>query len=447
MNTPPTSFRKLLRVWILGYTTVALVLSTLLFIKYVNNEIGERLDLAQKLIQLYSDDTVSIEFGRGNLVYVADSLKRLNQLLAGEKARVRDVKEVIVESTDASEIGLSRAESGTAIATLSAVVREHSSAERLGTLEVLVNRRTLAVGAFKGALTPALAFFLGLFVFSIFVIRTLQRRVIRPVRQLLSTRPVSQQQMDCWPLEIRDLASRLERTLKQRDLAMIGQFSSGILHDIKTSLHSLKTAVQLVDESKNNPARQGQCMQLLYSAAAHHVPKMDEVVSTTLDGNREIKVHPIDSDLTSTLQNSVSEYSEMLKKYRVKLDINTQAIDGSVPHDPIQMERVFSNILRNAIEATAENSSSGERTVSIRAAKTSDSVALIFDDSGPGLKTSPEELLNSVRSNKVHGSGLGLWVSRKIIEAHHGSLTPGKSLHLSGASFVVTLPSVSEIAQ
>jgi signal transduction histidine kinase len=263
MNSQRPSIRIFLRVWIFGFALAALLLSTALFIKYSNDEIDRDLLQARNLIQLYADDTVSIEYGRRNLVYVADSLRRLNQLLNGTKTRIRANDGSVVESTVPSEIGTKAAPTDRYLQTLNATVREHSSGEVLGTLEVVIDRKSLIAGALEKALLPALILLFSLMLLSIFTIRSLQRRVIRPIKQLLSTREVPTKESALWPTEIYDLSVRLQNALKQRDLAMIGQFSSGIVHDLKTSLHSLRTGIDLTQDSELNSPSRVQRLELL----------------------------------------------------------------------------------------------------------------------------------------------------------------------------------------
>jgi signal transduction histidine kinase len=441
-----SSIRSLLHVWILGFAFSALALSSLFLIKSADDEIDRHLLLAQDVTQLYSDDSISTEFGRGNLVYVEDSLSRLNQILRGDKARLRSQAGVIVASTDPSEIGSQPLKLEDHFKLLSVPVREYSSRETLGTLEVIINRDTLVAAALKKAIFPAVTLFFSLFISSLVVIQFLQRRLIRPIQQLLSKVETPTSAPASWPIEIYDLANRLHDALKQRDLAMIGQFSSGIMHDLKTSLHSLKTGVELANEAEPNSARRTKCLELLLKSASHHVPSMDSLVATTLDGNRAIQIKAVNADIHSTLSQAIEKHSEMVTRYGVDLDIGSSCPQGSVSHDPIQLERVFSNVLKNAIEATTEYGAAPEKRVSIHYREDSKAIILIVEDSGPGLQIDPDELLLSVRTTKAHGSGLGLWVSRKIIEAHQGSITPGRADFLSGAKFEISIPKSQEVS-
>ena len=109
-------------------------------------------------------------------------------------------------------------------------------------------------------------------------------------------------------------------------------------------------------------------------------------------------------------------------------------------HDPIQLERVFTNILKNAVEAV-ETSPKTEKSVKVGFDQSTSGMAkIIIEDNGPGLPVKPDSVFRLLKSTKPHGSGLGLLVSRKIVEAHGGNLTASNSPELKGAKFEIQIP-------
>ena len=108
--------------------------------------------------------------------------------------------------------------------------------------------------------------------------------------------------------------------------------------------------------------------------------------------------------------------------------------------DRIQIQQVLVNLMRNAIEAMSE---SPERrlTVSI-SATAADMVRTDVSDTGSGLPAQIREtLFEPFKTTKATGMGVGLSISRSIIEAHRGSLWAGSNAE-GGAIFSFTLPSV-----
>ncbi len=67
---------------------------------------------------------------------------------------------------------------------------------------------------------------------------------------------------------------------------------------------------------------------------------------------------------------------------------------------------------------------------------------LEIEDSGPGMPTSSKKTFRIMKSSKPNGSGLGLLVSKKIIEAHGGDISVETSESLKGAKFIISIPSL-----
>jgi signal transduction histidine kinase len=109
-----------------------------------------------------------------------------------------------------------------------------------------------------------------------------------------------------------------------------------------------------------------------------------------------------------------------------------------VPGDPVQLQQVLINLIMNAIEAT-RMSRNGKREILIRSAKNPEGVLVQVQDSGPGIQ--PElagQIFEPFFTTKAEGIGMGLSISRSIVESHGGHLS-----HLTtsqGALFQFTLP-------
>ncbi|MEQ1875934.1 MAG: HAMP domain-containing sensor histidine kinase [Bdellovibrionia bacterium] len=241
--------------------------------------------------------------------------------------------------------------------------------------------------------------------------------------------------------ELEDLKEKisevLERHNRNRDQAVIGQLTSGIMHDIKTPLQSMVTAMHLADRyTSDHPKRQARLENLLEMCKAN-LPIIGRIIETTLDGSRQIQITKERKDLVTTVRDAVQFHKDLLDLRNADLNIDSPD-ELSVPHDTIQVTRVISNLIKNGLEATA--TTSGKPRLSISLKQNDESVVILIDDNGPGVSTTSEKLFRAFRSSKVHGSGLGLHISRKIIAAHHGSIVASNTSSLGGARFEIQLP-------
>lgn len=110
--------------------------------------------------------------------------------------------------------------------------------------------------------------------------------------------------------------------------------------------------------------------------------------------------------------------------------------------DRIQIQQVLTNLMRNAVEAM-KDASRKELRVGIKPLQGGD-IAVVVEDSGPGI---PEEIADQLfkpfTSTKAGGMGIGLSISKRIVEAHGGEMTAARS-DLGGARFTFTLPAYDE---
>jgi signal transduction histidine kinase len=129
------------------------------------------------------------------------------------------------------------------------------------------------------------------------------------------------------------------------------------------------------------------------------------------------------------------EFTAQAKQVDVQCDL--QEVRASVDH--VEMQQVVINLLKNAIDAAAENEvGNGQVTVELRS--TACSAEIIVSDNGPGLgEMPPDKMFDALVSSKDQGRGFGLSISKRIVDSHSGRLwfQPNRP---RGASFHVSLP-------
>lgn len=112
--------------------------------------------------------------------------------------------------------------------------------------------------------------------------------------------------------------------------------------------------------------------------------------------------------------------------------------DDSVMVDRIQIQQVLTNLMRNGVEAMKDSPRKELRVGIVPAEERT--VAVVVEDSGPGISEEiAADLFKPFTTTKSGGMGIGLSISRRIVEAHGGEMTVARS-DLGGASFRFTLP-------
>ena len=149
-----------------------------------------------------------------------------------------------------------------------------------------------------------------------------------------------------------------------------------------------------------------------------------------------------DENVLDIIRESLRFVHEDPYKREVRID---WSIEGSLPPicvDRIQTQQVFINLLLNAIEAT--DGSADTARILLRAFATQeDEVVVQVIDNGAGLEDT-EKIFDAFMTTKEKGMGIGLAVSRSIVEAHGGRLWAENNSDSRGATFNVALPASSK---
>ncbi|MCK0207315.1 PAS domain S-box protein [Starkeya koreensis] len=129
------------------------------------------------------------------------------------------------------------------------------------------------------------------------------------------------------------------------------------------------------------------------------------------------------------------------QRHRIRIDRQQAPRLPPVSVDPVQVQQIVVNLVRNAIEAAA---GTGDPAIVIRTREHEGSVILEVEDNGPGI--APEalaKLFEAFASSKRRGMGLGLAISRTIAQNHGGDLLVDPGGHGRGACFSLVLPAVT----
>jgi signal transduction histidine kinase len=119
---------------------------------------------------------------------------------------------------------------------------------------------------------------------------------------------------------------------------------------------------------------------------------------------------------------------------RIELDLEIGLT--LAPFDRVQIQQVVMNLIRNAMDAMT--SVSNKKTVTVKVHRMEDAVRISVSDRGRGVQF-PAKIFEPFFTTKDQGMGMGLSISRSIVEAHGGQLWAEKN-EPQGAIFIFTLP-------
>ncbi len=220
---------------------------------------------------------------------------------------------------------------------------------------------------------------------------------------------------------------KTEKELKAEKLAILGEMSSHIIHDLRNPMSIIKNSIELINMKSKGELDEHIAERLL--KMEHAISQMGAIIDDVMNFARTQPLKLEENYLSKSLQHSI-EIIQIPKNIKITLPQN----DILFEFDNKKLEIVFSNLITNAIQAIGDNQ--GEIIIRFEE-KTSGKIQIQVQDSGPGI---PENILPKIFeplfSTKQRGTGLGLSSCKSIVEQHQGTI----SVENNPTVFTVMLP-------
>jgi PAS domain S-box-containing protein len=235
---------------------------------------------------------------------------------------------------------------------------------------------------------------------------------------------------------LHDLTKQKQQELEQRNRARqqaaVAQLATGVAHEIRNPLTSVKMLVQAAREDRNGGTIEKEDLQVIED----EIRRMERSVQTFLDYARPPKPECRWLDVASIVRRAFALTEARADRQEVALTFDPPVAPVAVEADAEQMQQLLLNLTLNGLDAMPRG---GELRVELED-RAEEQVELRVLDTGRGI--SPEvfsHLFEPFVTSKKTGVGLGLVISRRIAEDHGGTLTACDRPQ-GGACFVLTLP-------
>ena len=217
-------------------------------------------------------------------------------------------------------------------------------------------------------------------------------------------------------------------------LATIGKMAAHITHEVRNPLSSIGLNLELLEEELLETGANPEASQLI-AAIQSEVDRLAKITEQYLAAVREPRLSLVAENIDDLVRECHAFIEPELSRAGVT---STVVVKGNVPRvevDEARLRQALVNLLRNAREALSK----GGR-VELTVQQVGDRVAIVVADDGPGI---PEDVRASIfdpfYTTKRHGTGLGLAVTRSIIDAHEGTIRC-EAADGGGTRFTIDLP-------
>jgi signal transduction histidine kinase len=215
--------------------------------------------------------------------------------------------------------------------------------------------------------------------------------------------------------------------------------AAGLAHEINQPLGAVANYAQgAVLRMRNGSVRPAELLPVL-EAMAHEALRAGEIVRRMRDLVRKEPSELKPADLNALVRDSAKVIEGDARQLGIEVQLDLASELPSVLCDGVQIEQVILNLLRNALEAVQGHSDGGGCVAITTAASGCDAVAVSVRDNGVGLPEPSVDVFAPFFSTKAHGLGMGLSISRSIIEAHHGQVCATRNDD-GGTTFSFSLP-------
>ncbi|MDD3758178.1 MAG: Cu(+)/Ag(+) sensor histidine kinase [Advenella sp.] len=268
------------------------------------------------------------------------------------------------------------------------------------------------------------------------------RRISREIEKINSEQLHIRLNAEAVPAELTELAKSFNKMLDRLEgvFKRLSDFSGDIAHELRTPITNLRTQTEV---ALSQARSSGQYQEILYSNLEEY-NRMARMISDMLflaqADNKLLKPELVSIDLQAEVQ-TLFDYFEVLAEERgVNLELAGE--HANVTGDRLMLRRALSNLLSNAIRYTPQG-----KTITVRLIRNTATDTLKICVQNPGAVIPAKHLPylferfyrpDSSRQRTGEGAGLGLAITKSIIEAHGGSIAVSSNEEMT--SFEISLP-------
>jgi two-component system CheB/CheR fusion protein len=220
------------------------------------------------------------------------------------------------------------------------------------------------------------------------------------------------------------------------------QFLATLSHELRTPLSAILVWAKMLRQDLVDPSERQEGFEVIERSAEAQKQLLDDLLDTSRIATGKVRLERTDTDLCALVRAAVDEIMPQAEAKKVRVRSELAKDIGIVYADPHRLRQVAANLLGNAVKFTPE-----EGRIHVRLARTDSWVELSVADSGQGIE--PDFLprvftafsqAETSSTRAFGGLGLGLAISKELVELHGGTIHAESAGRGQGATFFVRLP-------
>ncbi|HET9956194.1 MAG TPA: sensor histidine kinase [Polyangiaceae bacterium] len=227
-----------------------------------------------------------------------------------------------------------------------------------------------------------------------------------------------------------------QEAVERERLELLGEASNLIAHEVRNALNGLRVGLDLVLKPD---ARGGGAHERIVRQLRDEMQRLADFTSELMLFSKGIVVHPVHLDLAESVVKFSELSLDLAAEAGCRLEVKVERAPLMAKVDPALLRVVVGNLIGNALDALSSADAPREGEVSVVLDSEPGLARLRVMDNGPGVPVPVRsKLFQPFSTTKPSGTGLGLFLSRRIAQAHGGDLVLQDSA--KGAAFLLTLP-------
>ena len=229
---------------------------------------------------------------------------------------------------------------------------------------------------------------------------------------------------------VRDITAERRRTeeeLQAGATKAVRELASGVAHEIGNPLNAISLNLQLLEREHRGDELIAECRR--------QVTRLDGIIRGFLQALRPTRPNLVPGSVADPLRNCLATLRTQFEERRIRVSLDMPAALPPVALDRDQLEQVFFNLVKNALEAMRDGGS-----LVLELSASDEEVSVRITDDGEGMDGEQlAHLFEAYRTSKERGNGLGLMISARIVRDHGGTID-AVSAKGEGTTFTVRLP-------